>query len=37
MRESVEGKVFPLKQNADRALEGTGTESFIVVKHTMRL
>jgi len=28
------GKSVPLKQNADEAMEGTGTESCIVVKHT---
>ena len=28
------GKSVPLKQNADVAMEGTGTESCIVVKHT---
>ena len=28
------GKSVPLKQNADAAMEGTGTESCIVVKHT---
>jgi len=28
------GKSVPLKQNADSAMEGTGTESCIVVKHT---
>jgi len=28
------GKNIPLKQNADQAMQGTGTESCIVVKHT---
>ena len=28
------GKSVPLKQNADEAMEGTGTKSCIVVKHT---
>ncbi len=28
------GKSIPLKQNADQAMQGTGTESCIVVKHT---
>ena len=28
------GESVPLKQNADAAMEGTGTESCIVVKHT---
>ena len=28
------GKSIPLKQNADEAMEGTSTESCIVVKHT---
>jgi acetyl-CoA synthetase len=28
------GKSVPLKQNADAAMEGTGTENCIVVKHT---
>jgi len=28
------GKSVPLKQNADEAMEGTGTQSCIVVKHT---